>query len=158
MIGIQAITQWLDQKATPLSAYGLIFLIILAAFFGLDKLAKTNSSALTALKSSQQELALLSAIDGQDIWEARKDSSAILKTEFDGALWEGKTAGAIAAQLQQNLRGKARDLKMKNIRVSRSSGKRNPWPECQSSQLNIRDAAPFTHALIRHCTDQNASF
>jgi len=117
MIGIQAITLWLDQKATPLSAYGLIFLIILAAFFGLDKLAKTNSSALTALKSSQQELALLSAIDGQDIWEARKDSSAILKTEFDGALWEGKTAGAIAAQLQQNLRGKARDLKMKNIRV-----------------------------------------
>lgn len=111
------ITHWLDHKATPLSAYGLILLMVLAAFFSLDKLAAINKASLSSLESSQQELALLSAIDGQDIWAARKDESAEIKAALDGALWQGTTAGAIAAQLQQNLRGKAKTLKMKNIRV-----------------------------------------
>lgn len=108
---------WLDDKATPISAYGLVFVIILAGFFSLDKLAAINKSTLSSLEASKQELALLSAIDGQDIWALRKDDSAALKTSLDGALWEGITAGAIAAQLQQNLRQKASGLNMKNIRV-----------------------------------------
>jgi len=111
------IADWLDNKSTPLSAYGLICLMVLAAFFGLDKLANANESSLETLESSRQELALLSAIDGQDIWAARKDESANIKATLDAALWQGGTAGAIAAQLQQNLRGKAQGLSMKNIRV-----------------------------------------
>jgi hypothetical protein len=114
---INNITHWLDQKATPISAYGLIFLLGLTAFFGLDKLISVNKAALASLNASQQELALLSAIDGQDIWSARKNESADLKSAFDAQLWQGETAGAIAARLQQDLRRKAGGLEMKNIRV-----------------------------------------
>ncbi len=109
--------QWLDYKATPLSAYGLIALIFLSAFFGLDKLAQANHNYLSQLETAQQELALLSAIDGQDIWSQRKDESRALKISLNAALWPGHTAGAIAAQLQQSLRQKAAGLDMKNIRV-----------------------------------------
>jgi len=114
---VSDIADWLDRKATPIVAYGLICLMILAVFFSLDKLASANKSTLTALKSSQQELALLSAIDGQDIWSARKDESDDLKGVVETTLWEGETAGAIAARLQQDLRRKAQGLQMKNIRV-----------------------------------------
>jgi len=117
MTSFSDIENWLDHKATPLSAYGLICLMILAAFFGLDKLANANQSSLASLESSRQELALLSAIDGQDIWATRKDESADVKAALDSTLWQGGTAGAIAAQLQQNLREKAQGFKMKNIRV-----------------------------------------
>jgi len=70
------IADWLDNKSTPLSAYGLICLMVLAAFFGLDKLANANGSSLETLESSRQELALLSAIDGQDIWASGRNCRA----------------------------------------------------------------------------------
>ena len=111
------ISQWLDHKATALTAYGVVALIALAAFFGLEKIAVNNSVALSQLQDARQEHALLSAVDGQDIWQARRKDSEALRSALSQTLWQGDTAGVIAAQLQQTLRRTGQKLGMRNVRV-----------------------------------------
>lgn len=107
----------LKSEMSPITAYGLIFLICVLCFLGLDTLAgkvRTNSATLNA---AQIELATLNDVKETDFWEQRLDESLRLRKSSNDSLWSGDTSGVIAANAQQTFQSLFLPYQTQQLRI-----------------------------------------
>jgi len=120
-----------DFEMTPLAAYGLLLIACVLGFLGLEKLASAEADLEKRVVNAQTELATLSAIRDTDHWAGRLAQSSDARKSLDSGIWQGRTAGVIAAQVQQALRGMATDLEFDQLQV-----RVDPDPE-DSDGINV---------------------
>ena len=113
-----------DFEMTPLAAYGLLLIACVLGFLGLEKLAAAETDMERRVISAQTELATLSAIKDTDYWPERLAQSMQAREQLQTQIWQGRTPGVIAAELQQALRAMMTTLKFDQIRI-----RVNPDPE-----------------------------
>lgn len=113
----QSFAKNMDLKITPIVAYGLVFLMVMIGYLGLDKLVDKNSQLAQKLIVEQENLHIMQTIQASDIWEGRLAQSIEIRDLAKDSLWPGKSAGVIAAQFQQEIRKIAKTLEAKNVRI-----------------------------------------
>ena len=97
-----ALVERLKSESSPVTLYGLIFLICVLSVLALDSLSNAAQKKKATLKSAQAELAALYQVKETDFWEDRLETSLLLRQTSDKAVWTGNTAGVISANFQQS--------------------------------------------------------
>lgn len=106
-----------DFEMTPLAAYGLLIMACILGFLGLEKFASAEAQLEQRVISAQTELATLSTIRETDYWSDRLAQSTEARNVLQSQLWQGRTSGVIAAELQQTLRGMVTKLEFDQIQL-----------------------------------------
>ncbi len=106
-----------DFAMTPLVAYGLVLIACVLGFLGLEKFAAEEAELERRVITAQTELATLSTIKETDYWPDRLAQSTRTRDQLQSQIWQGRTSGLIAAELQQALRAMATGLKFNQIQI-----------------------------------------
>lgn len=107
----------LDLEVTPIVGYGLVLIVLVFGWLGLEKMAMAASEVKTRLDSAQMELTTLNQIKETDVWPERLAASSEIKEAAIAKVWSGNTSGVIAAELQQTLRAKSTSNGATDVRV-----------------------------------------
>ena len=106
-----------DFEMTPLVSYGLVFILIVFGFLGLEKLVAAEAEREQAVVFAQTEYATLQDISETNHWETRLAESDLARRTLQNEIWQGQTGGIIAAELQQALRQIAADFRFDQVQV-----------------------------------------
>lgn len=106
-----------DFEFTPLVAYGLLTITCVLGFLGLESFAKADADLERRVVAAQTEFATLSTIRETDYWDDRLVQSTSARAELQNQIWQGRTSGVIAAELQQALNLIATTLKFDQIQI-----------------------------------------
>lgn len=106
-----------DFEMTPLAAYGLLAMGCILGFLGLETFSKAEAELEQRVISAQTELATLATIRDTDHWTERLAQSTQARSELQTQIWQGRTSGVIAAELQQSLRAKVSKLDFDQIQL-----------------------------------------
>ena len=107
-----------DFEMTPLSAYGLLLIVCVIGFVGLEKFSDAETNMARRVIAAQTELATLSAIKQTKHWPERLAQSAKEKDVLQSQVWQGQTVGLIAAEVQQNLRELSARLDFDQVKIN----------------------------------------
>ena len=111
-----------DFEMTPLVSYGLVFILIVFGFLGLERLIAAEAEREQAVVFAQTEYATLEDISKTNHWETRLAESDLARSALKNEIWQGETGGIIAAELQQALRQFAADYRFDRIQVKVDPG------------------------------------
>lgn len=106
-----------DFEATPIVAYGCVFLVTMLAILLFESFWKYESIVSNELRDVQQEFATLESLKDENPWVERFQSSQLLRQRIIDGRWVGTTTGVVAAEFQQLIRGVALDLNFDTVQV-----------------------------------------
>lgn len=109
--------QKLDLQVTPIVAYGLVFLLFLFSWLGVERLNVVKQTLGEDNESLRTRLAVVENIKSQDQWSSRLDYSIAYKNQINASLWRANTSGVIAAELQQFLQKVTDDNGLNNVTI-----------------------------------------
>ncbi len=141
---------------TPLAAYGLLFIACVLGVLGLERFASAETALEQRVIAAQTELSTLSAIRETDHWADRLAQSSAARQALQAEIWQGPTAGVIAAELQQSLRKISNDLKFDQLQVrvdpepADSEGVSMLTFEMTGRARSSKDFADFFQAIAVH--------
>lgn len=105
-------------KLTPLSAYGLVALLVIILFWIIGVLGDAVNEKAENVANAQIELETLNQLKTTNIWESRLLESEYILADVTRGLWVGPTEGVIAAKLEQALRSNAQAVPVSNMRTN----------------------------------------
>jgi len=145
-----------DIEMTPLAAYGLLFIACVMGALGLERFASAEAELEQRVIIAQTELATLSAIRETDHWTDRLAQSNEARKSLQSEIWQGRTTGVIAAELQQSLRKISTGLKFDQLQVrvdpelAESEGVNMLTFEMTGRARSSKDFADFFEAIAVH--------
>jgi len=144
---MNTILQRLNLEITPIIAYGLVFLAVILAGVGLDRLSTLEKDIETKVAAAKNELIILEGIKDTDIWADRLALSLNARQSADNKMWTGPTSGVIAARLQQTLRNISKAHNIQNIRL-RIDPEPTNVDTVQVLAFDLQGAAPETRTTV----------
>ncbi len=113
------IFQKLNLTVTPIVAYGLVFLLVMLSWLGVERIYQIKNNFSQDAENLRVRRAVVENIKSQDEWADRLAYSLSFKEDLDSTIWRARTSGVIAAELQQLLRKVTADngINNANIRV-----------------------------------------
>lgn len=109
--------QKLNLSMTPIVSYGLVVLLLLLTWFGVERLDQIRRNFGEDAGSLRMRLSVVENIKSQNQWADRLAYSISVKDQVDSSIWRGRTSGVIAAELQQFLRKIAVDNTIINANI-----------------------------------------
>ena len=115
---LKSILDLWEKEATPLVRYALVFLLSVLAVILILDFHDLNNRNQDNLSSTQTELMALNQVEGNDIWDSRRDQSEVIKIAVDQRLWTGQTSGIVSANAQQTLQRVLKQVGAEDILIT----------------------------------------
>ena len=108
-------------QVTPRLIWGLLALMVLAAFFLHVQFSEWRTELESQLDSINRNIAITSQENALEIWQTRSEEASAARESWQAKVWAGPTPGIISANAQSTLTAIAGSAGLESIQVTVAS-------------------------------------